>query len=98
MNSAIDVATPVIVRTPLGISSMYTPGWRRGWGMSAPVRSLLGYAPEHLRPQQPRGCSINHPASMGLASLRAGPSADRIDAKRAPLDVFSAHRPQRRWP
>jgi hypothetical protein len=25
-NAQIDVATPVIVRTPLGISSMYTPG------------------------------------------------------------------------
>jgi hypothetical protein len=26
MNAVIEVATPVIVRTPLGISLMYTPG------------------------------------------------------------------------
>jgi hypothetical protein len=26
MNAVIDVATPVMVRTPLGISSTYTPG------------------------------------------------------------------------
>src|SRR5882762_4779480 len=33
MKAVMEVATPVIVRTPLGISSMYTPGYVTGTGI-----------------------------------------------------------------
>ncbi|HQE88129.1 MAG TPA: hypothetical protein PLN19_07650, partial [Methanothrix sp.] len=33
MKAVIDVATPVMVRTPLDISSMYTPGYVRDKGI-----------------------------------------------------------------
>jgi hypothetical protein len=34
MKAVMDVATPVIVRTPLGFSTMYTPGWASVSAMS----------------------------------------------------------------
>ncbi len=43
INSVIDVATPVIVRTPLGSSSIYTPGCRRATGMGPPLPSKAGW-------------------------------------------------------
>jgi hypothetical protein len=36
MKAVIDVATPVMVRTPLGTSSMYTPGYVGVTGIGNP--------------------------------------------------------------
>jgi hypothetical protein len=44
-NAVIDVATPMIVRTPLGTSSTYTPGYVVWTGISP---SFLSGAVEHL--------------------------------------------------
>jgi hypothetical protein len=58
MNAVIEVATPVIVRTPLGTPSVYTPGWvfiaRIGQRCRYRHHTALGVNPNPVHPLSSR--------------------------------------------
>src|SRR5215813_99194 len=68
-NAAIDVATPVIVRTPLGISSIYTPGYVNALGIRAPLCVQAGARPHGPPPVE--NSSVRGSSHLSRSSVKA---------------------------